>query len=149
MWYQAQSNFVISAKQFSTSNTYTRGLGYNLKLIYPNAAYMRQWTGSALAEVMACRLVGTKSLPKPMLAYCQLDSWEQHSEKFERELYHFYSSKCPWECRLLKWRQFWSGRDEWAFRFLLCPVYSSRIQIIISTTTWHCMYTRLLECWLV
>ena len=25
---------------------------------------------------MACRLFGTKPLPEPMLAYCQLDSWE-------------------------------------------------------------------------
>ena len=34
---------------------------------------MRQWNGSALVQVMACRLFGAKSLPKPMLPYCQLD----------------------------------------------------------------------------
>ena len=38
----------------------------------PTAAYMRQWTGSALVQVMACHLFGPKPLPKPMLACCQL-----------------------------------------------------------------------------
>ena len=28
---------------------------------------MRQWTGSALVQVMACRLFGAKPLPEPML----------------------------------------------------------------------------------
>ena len=39
----------------------------------PSAAYMRQWIGSALVQIMACRLIGTKPLSKPMLGYCQLD----------------------------------------------------------------------------
>ena len=37
---------------------------------------MRQWTGSALIQVMACRLFGTKPLPEPMLTYCHLDPQE-------------------------------------------------------------------------
>ena len=43
----------------------------------PSAAYtcMRQWTGTILVQVMACRLCGAKPLPEPKLAYCQLDSW--------------------------------------------------------------------------
>ena len=45
---------------------------YN-KLIYPSAAYMRQWNVSALAQIMACRLFGDKTLSKPMLSYCQWD----------------------------------------------------------------------------
>ena len=36
----------------------------------PSAAYMRRWTGSTLVQIMACRLVGAKPLPKPMLEYC-------------------------------------------------------------------------------
>ena len=28
----------------------------------PSAAYMRQWTGSALVQIMACRLLGAKPL---------------------------------------------------------------------------------------
>ena len=37
---------------------------------------------------MACRLFGAKPLPEPVLAYCQLDSCEQISVKFESESYH-------------------------------------------------------------
>ena len=38
----------------------------------PSGAYMRQGTESALVQLMACRLSGTKPLPEPMLIYCQL-----------------------------------------------------------------------------
>ena len=38
---------------------------------------------------MAYRLVGAKPLPGPMLVYCQLDTWEQVSVKFESEFYLF------------------------------------------------------------
>ena len=37
---------------------------------------------------MASRLVGAKPLPEPMLAYCNLDYWEQISVKFDSEFYH-------------------------------------------------------------
>ena len=33
---------------------------------------------------MACRLFSAKPLPKPMLAYCQLDAWKQISVKSNR-----------------------------------------------------------------
>ena len=52
----------------------------------PGATCMRQWSGSSLVQVMACRLFGAKPLPEPMLAYCQLDSWKHISVKFESEL---------------------------------------------------------------
>ena len=54
---------------------------------------MSPGTGPALFQVMACRLLGTKPLPEPMLAYAQLDSWEQISVQFESEFYHFHSRK--------------------------------------------------------
>ena len=38
----------------------------------PSAEYMRQWTGSELVQIMACRLVGTDPLSKTMLGYFQL-----------------------------------------------------------------------------
>ena len=80
----------------------------------PSAAYMRQWTGPApaLVQVMACRLFGAKPLPEPMLAFCQLDSWEQISVKFESEFYNFDSRKCIWKCRLPEWLPFCPGGDE-------------------------------------
>ena len=39
----------------------------------PSAAYMCQWIGSTLVQIMACRLFGAKPLSKPMMVYCQLD----------------------------------------------------------------------------
>ena len=78
----------------------------------PCAAHMRPWTGSALVQVMACHLFGAKPLPKPMQAYCQLDTWEQISVKFEWEFYIFHSRKCIWKCRLPEWRPFCPGGDK-------------------------------------
>ena len=39
-----------------------------------SAAYVRQWTGSALVKILTCRPFGAKSLSKSVLGYCQLDS---------------------------------------------------------------------------
>ena len=36
----------------------------------PSATYMRQWIGSALVQIMACRLFGAKPLSKPILGFC-------------------------------------------------------------------------------
>ena len=60
----------------------------------PGAAYMHQWNGSALVQIMARRLFGAKPLSKPMLGHCQLDGLEQNSVKFESEFYHLHSRKC-------------------------------------------------------
>ena len=49
----------------------------------PSAAYIRQQTGPTLVGIMTCRLFCAKSLPEPMLTYCQLDSKEQMSVKFK------------------------------------------------------------------
>ena len=59
----------------------------------PSAAYimyMRQWTGSALVQVMTCRLFGDKPSPAPMLDYYQLDRYEQTSVKFESKYKTFH-----------------------------------------------------------
>ena len=40
----------------------------------PSVAYKHQWIGSALVQIMACRLFDAKPLSEPMLGYCQLDS---------------------------------------------------------------------------
>ena len=47
-----------------------------------SAAYMRQWIGSALVQIMACRLFGAEPLSKHSLGYCQLDPQEQTSVAF-------------------------------------------------------------------
>ena len=61
---------------------------------------------------MACRLFGTKPLPKPMLAHYQLVSWEQISVKLESKFYHFHSRKCIWNYRLPKGWPVCPGGDE-------------------------------------
>ena len=38
-----------------------------------SAAYVRHHTGSALVQIMACRLFDANPLPEPMLTYCKLD----------------------------------------------------------------------------
>ena len=49
---------------------------------------MRQWTGSVLLQVMACRLFGANQSPEQMLTYCQLNprhnlQWNStHNTKF-------------------------------------------------------------------
>ena len=48
-----------------------------------SAAYMCQWTGSALVQIMACRLFDVKPLHETMLVYCQLDPRGQNSLKFK------------------------------------------------------------------
>ena len=62
---------------------------FHLNSSPPNAAYMRQWTGSSLIQVKACRLFSAKPLPEPMLDHCQLDSWVQVSVKFQGNLIIF------------------------------------------------------------
>ena len=86
----------------------------------PIAAYIRWWTVSSLVQVTACRLLGAKPLPEPMLAYCQLDSWEQISVKFESEKFvwqnggHFlqgemsYCFKILFRCILMGLKDKWS-----------------------------------------
>ena len=48
----------------------------------PGAADMRRGTRSALVRVMACYRFVAKPLPEPMMAHCQLDSWEHISVEF-------------------------------------------------------------------
>ena len=48
----------------------------------PSAAYMRQYTGSALVQIMACRLFDVKPLSEPTLFYCQLGPWEQNLNRW-------------------------------------------------------------------
>ena len=60
----------------------------------PCAPYMRQSIGSALVQIMACRLFGAKPLSKPILGYCQLNpyrsklQWDlnQNTKRFIHEM---------------------------------------------------------------
>ena len=95
----------------------------------PSAAYIRQWTRSALVQIMACHLFGAKPLTEPILGYYQEGFWEQISVKFKLEFYHFHFKKCIWSCRLPKWRPF-------------CPVNMSILDeiyfMILCAVCWIC-----------
>ena len=79
----------------------------------PSTAYMRQRMKSALVQIMACRLFGTKPLSKPMLGYCQLDSQEQTSVKFQSKYGHFHSQKCIWKYHRRNGNHFVQGQTSW------------------------------------
>ena len=59
----------------------------------PSAAYIRQWIGSEMVQIMACRLFGTKPLSKPMLSCCWLGPWAPTSMKFQSKYKTFHSRK--------------------------------------------------------
>ena len=67
------------------------------------------WTRSALVQVMARCLFDTKPLLEPMLTYCQSDTYEHTSEKFELKYKTFHSQKCIWKCRLRNGSHFVHG----------------------------------------
>ena len=75
----------------------------------PSASYMPQWTGSALVQIMACRLDGNKPLSEPMLTYCQLKSQGHISMTFYLKFKYFHSRKCNWNWRLRNSGNFVSG----------------------------------------
>ena len=105
-----------------------------------SAAYMRQWSGSTLIQVMACRLFGAKPLHDSMLVYCQLDSREQLSVKFESEFYHLLTRKCIWNCRLPQWRPSCPGKDESKIgtrRWTKWPPFWSRFKCPSCTMMFH------------
>ena len=80
-----------------------------LNLSLPIAGYMRQRIGSALVQIMACRLFGAKPLSKAMLSYCHLDPNEQTSVKCQLKYKNFHSRNCIWKYRLRSGGHFIEG----------------------------------------
>ena len=104
----------------------------------PSDAYMRQWLMPTLVERMACRLNGAKP-SEPMLGYCQLDSWEQISVKFESKFHHFHSRKCFRNCRLPRCQPFCPGGDELIQTMGLDPLHLNvAIGFYFSSLGWVC-----------
>ena len=79
-WYRQATSHYLNQYWYKTNTDtvlcrHMAELGHNeINLSPSSAAYMRQWIGSALVQIMACRLFGAKPLSKPMLGCCQLDS---------------------------------------------------------------------------
>ena len=56
---------------------------WSVSFLWPSYTLWSQWTGSLMAQLMACRLFGAMSSTGPILTYCQLDIKERISAKFE------------------------------------------------------------------
>ena len=67
--------------------------------------YMRQWNGTTLVQIIACRLFRDKPLPKPTLTYCQLDAMGQ-------ALVIFSFMKMHLKTLSPQWRPFCPGYDK-------------------------------------
>ena len=102
-----------------------------------SAAYMRQWIGTVLVQIMACRLFDTKPLSKPVLVYCPLGT--NLSEIFIK-IQNFSSTKMHLKLSSAKWQPFCPGelitftilnenrdRKEWKVWISATPVESCNI----------------------
>ena len=63
----------------------------------PTAACLRQWTGSGLVQVMACRRTGDKPLPEPNAGLLSIGLLRTNLSEFESKFYHFSYNKMDWK----------------------------------------------------
>ena len=94
----------------------------------PSATYMHQWIGSALVQIMACRLFGAKSVSKPFLGNCLLEHWEQISVKIYSKYKTFHSRKCIRKHRLQNGGHFVPGADELAYGLIITATWKDVIE---------------------
>ena len=106
---------------------------------------MHWWNGSALVQIMACRLDGTKPLSEPMVTYCQLEPKEHISMKFYLKFIYFHSRKCIWTCCLQNGSHFVQGGWVNSLTLLVPKLEYSMITRLIP---WLLMPWLLLWCWL-
>ena len=86
---QQQGLSTVHSKKIYTKSALYCDLFLSFNSSPPSAAYMCQWTGSSLVQVMAWRLFAAKPFYEPMLPYCRLDSGKHISGKFELKFYLF------------------------------------------------------------
>ena len=76
---------------------------------------------SALVQIMACRLFGTKPFPESALTYCEVDPQEQTSVKFESKYNKSY---------------FWIGIMAFSFKKMQLKLSSAKKAAILSRGRW-------------
>ena len=84
----------------------------------PSAAYMHQWIGSALVQIMACRLFGAKPLSKPMLGVLLIGPLGKNFHEISIKLQNFSFTKMHGKITSAKWWPFCLGVYELT---PLCP----------------------------
>ena len=65
----------------------------------------------SLVQIMACRQLGAKPLPDPMLTYSQLDTEEQFSDNVQMK-FNMFIEEMHFKMLSAKWRLFCPGGDE-------------------------------------
>ena len=78
----------------------------------PSAAYMRQWSGSALVQIIACRLFGAKPSLNQWVIIVHWAVRNKHQWNFNQNTNLFINDNAFELCRLPKWRLFCLGGDE-------------------------------------
>ena len=91
----------------------------------PGAAYMGQWIGSVLVQIMACCLFGAKPLSKSMLCY-----W--FSERLIK-IQNFSFTKMHLKIPFANWRSFCPGGDELMAWHFVGLTYTHYIHICVSS----------------
>ena len=79
----------------------------------PTAAYMLQWMGPALVQIMVCRLFGAKPLSKPKLGYCQLNPKEATTVKFQNTKLFIHENALS-----AKWQPYCPGRWDKDYKYI-------------------------------
>ena len=120
----------------------------------PSAAYMRQWIGSALVQIMACRLFGAKPSSKPVLGYCQFDPEEQTLVKFKSK-YEIFVHENAFENLFCDMAAILSGGDEltyhgtpnnqcylmtWHMGLMVSPFFNQFVKLYGCMLYDHIMY---------
>ena len=77
----------------------------------PSAAYMRQWIGSALVQIKACRLFGAKPLSKAVLGYCKMEHLGSNFCENLIKIWNISFMKMHLKISSAKWRSFCLGGE--------------------------------------
>ena len=75
----------------------------------PSAADMGQWFGSALVQIIACRLFCAKPLSKPMLSYCSFGTLGKYFSEILIKIQNSSFTKMHMKIPSVKWQPFCPG----------------------------------------
>ena len=80
-----------------------------------SVANMRPWIGSALAQIVACRLFGAKPSYEPELGHCQFGPLGTNWSETLIKIWNLSFKKMLLEILSAKWRPFCPGGDELSY----------------------------------
>ena len=83
----------------------------------PSAAYMCQWIGSLLVQVMACHLLGAK--PSPQTMYDILSIKPLGTSEIQIKIQTFSFMKMHLKILSVKWQPFCPGGDDLTYPYFL------------------------------